>query len=159
MLSNRIYILFSCVAFITLSSCASLQTLEYNGYKSLNVKKNTTEPELQVDLNLHNPNPVGATLRDMTIHILVNGDTIGQAVITEKVRMKRKSDFTLPVTFATSYSQLGKVAKPGLDALFHDKEIPFHIQGVCTLSKFWIFRKTFAFEYTDQMKLNELIRF
>jgi LEA14-like dessication related protein len=158
MTNQYFYFFASLLLFGVLSSsCSSLKPIQYNGYKNFTIKDVANEPEMQIDIKLHNPNPVGATLRKMELYITIYADTIGRAGIGEKVRMKKKSDFTLPVVFASSYEQLSMLAKPGLDAALNNKEIPFHVNGQVTISKFWIFRKTFTISYADAVKLQELL--
>ncbi|MBC8047479.1 MAG: LEA type 2 family protein [Fimbriimonadaceae bacterium] len=159
MIHKKYILLNILLLLIIFSSCTSLQPLRYNGYENFKIEDAQTEPKINVDLKLHNPNVVGATLKKMNLSITIGDKIVGQAGIDDKVRMKKKSDFTLPIQVATSFTQLGNIVKPGLDAFLNDKEIPFHVQGEFTITKFWIFKKTFEFDFADDVRLKELISF
>ncbi|MFN0274701.1 MAG: LEA type 2 family protein [Chitinophagales bacterium] len=138
------------------TSCASLKTLDYKGFDGFQLESLSTAPNVNLNLHLYNPNPIGATLKNMDIALTVNNIIIGNIALEEKVRMKKHSDFVLPIEIGTSITQLGTLAKPGLEAIFSDKGIPFELSGELTLTKFWIFRKKFHFDYIDEVHLKEI---
>lgn len=135
--------------FISLQSCSTLKPLQMNGVDDVNFKYLQAEPNVQMQLNMYNPNFFGVTLKSMQLQCIVNGNALGIFQVEDKVHVKKKSDFIIPIEVATSYSQLATFLKPGFDDSFSNNQIPFALQGEITLTKFCIFRKTFLLNSSD----------
>ncbi|MEZ5014122.1 MAG: LEA type 2 family protein, partial [Chitinophagales bacterium] len=136
--------------------CTVSQNMQYKGYSNFKVDHVVDDPEIRAEIQLHNPNPIGATIRNMEMHLNVDGKELGHAGIDQKVRVKRRSDFTLPVTMGTTLPQLGAILGGGLTAFITDNEIPLELSGTFTVQKFIFFRKTFAFTYADVLRVDAL---
>ncbi|MFI5170735.1 MAG: LEA type 2 family protein [Chitinophagales bacterium] len=144
------------IVAIIFSSCTVSQPLQFKGYENFEVTNITSDPKINADIKLHNPNPVGATIREMNITLSIDDKTMGMLGFDDKVRIKKKADFTLPVEFSTSLDQLGGVLSFGLKSFLSDEKIPVGITGTLTVQKFIFFRKTFAFDYTDEIDLKKV---
>lgn len=152
--SRMIMLLLGC--FVLLSACTTPQDLQYTGYENFKVSNVATEPKINVDLKMHYPGPIGATIKDMSLSVSVNDKPIGTVGLADKVHVKRKSDFILPIECNTSLQQLGGVLSSGLSSYFSDKEIPLGLSGEFTIQKFIFFRRTFAFSYSDKLDVKQI---
>lgn len=133
-----------------------MQTVQYGGFENFNLQDVGSDPKVNVDIKLHNPNPFGATLKNMDLVLSSGNKQIGNVELGKKVHMKRRSDFIVPIEMAASFSQLGALLKPGLETLLNDEGIPLELKGEVTLTKFWIFRKTFQFDVHDDIQFNDV---
>lgn len=152
---SHIWILFP-ILIITFPSCTVSQPLQFKGYENFELSNVTSEPKINADIKLFNPNPVGAIIREMNITLSVDNKTMGVVGFDNKVRIKKRSDFTLPIEFSTSLDQLGGVLSFGLQSFLSDEKIPVGIAGTLTIQKFIFFRKTFAFNYLDELDVKKI---
>lgn len=141
---------------IILNSCAPSQPLTYNGIENFKISDIKTDPHLDLDLKLHNPNPIGFKLKKIDLQFTLDNQQIGSLNLNKPVKLRGNQDFTLPLTFGTSITQLAAVAKPGIADVFAGKHIPFQFEGDITLQKFIFFRKTFHFNFSDDVSLNKI---
>lgn len=111
-----------------------------------------------MDMHLYNPNPIGGTIRNMEIQVIVDNKLLGTAQLDEKVRVKKQSEFTMPVSFTTDIGSLGGILSSGLKAFIGDDSMPVGLTGSITVQKFLIFRKTFSFDYADGLKAREILQ-
>lgn len=139
-----------------LSSCAPSQPLTYNGVENFKISDIKSEPKINVDLKLHNPNPIGFKLKKINLALTVDNRNIGNLDLDKQIRLRGNQDFTLPLTFTTSVSELSQVIKPGIADVFSGKSIPFDFQGQITVQKFIFFRRTFQFDFNDDVNLNKI---
>lgn len=152
----RVLTVLSCC--ILLASCASTQELQYKGVDNFTITNVLKEPKVELDLNLHNPNPIGGTIRNMEINIAVDNKELGKVSLDDKVRIKKQSDFTMPISFTTSVSEMGGILSAGLKSFVGQNEMPLGISGEITVQKFLIFRKTFSFDYKDGIDVHDIIQ-
>ena len=144
-------------ALIMLNSCASSQEMQYKGFQNFKVSNITQEPKVNVDVKLYNPNFFGATIKSMEFSVMVDNKPIGSAGIVEPIKVKRKSEFVLPVECGTSLDKMGGLLAAGLQSYFSEKEVPVGIEGNITLQKFIFFKRTYAFKYTDELDVKKII--
>ena len=152
-LSNKLPLF---ITVLLLSSCTVTESLQFKGYDNFKVSDIMSEPKINADITLHNPNKIGATIREMNIALSVDNKEIGVVGFSDKVRIKKKSDFVLPIEFNTSLNQLGGVLSFGLTSFISDKEIPVGLAGSITVQKFIFFRKTFEFNYVDELDVKKI---
>ncbi len=147
------------VAFSTLlfTSCVSSKDMQYQGFTNFKVNNVTSEPKVNVDIKLYNPNFFGAKLKAMEFNVLVDEKVIGSAGIPDPVRIKRKSEFILPIECATSLDKMGGLLALGLQSYFSNSEVPVGIEGTMTIQKFIFFRRTFAFKYDDEIDIKKIM--
>jgi hypothetical protein len=143
---------------VLFASCASTQELQYKGFDNFTVTNVLKEPKVELDLNLYNPNPIGGTIRNMEINIAVDNNELGKVSLDDKVRIKKQSAFTLPISFTTSTSEMGGILSAGLKSFLGQDQMPMGISGEITIQKFLIFRKTFTFEYKDGIDVHDIIQ-
>ena len=152
-LSQVIFLLITLVLF---ASCTVSESLQLKGYDNFKVTNIMSEPQINADITLYNPNKIGATIREMNIALSVDNKEIGVLGFDDKVRIKKRSDFVLPIEFNTSLNQLGGVLSFGLTSFISDKEIPVGLTGSITVQKFIFFRKTFEFNYVDALDVKKI---
>ncbi|MBC8173351.1 MAG: LEA type 2 family protein [Chitinophagales bacterium] len=141
-----------------LVSCSSIIPLEYRGFQQIKVSESQAEPVINIDMHLHNPNPVGVKIKEMQMHIKVQNQEVGMAGIEDALRIKRRSDFTLPITVQTTYAQLGDVLKNAAGTFLSGKEIPVEVNGTITIKKFIFFKRTYDFIFTENVNASELLK-
>lgn len=137
--------------------CASTKSFEYKGVNNFAIADVFDEPKVAMDLNLHNPNPFGVTIRNFDLGIDVSGKPLGIMSIEDKVRIKRRSDFVMPVQFSTDIGSLGGILASGLTAFAGDDAMPVGLHGTITLQKFIFFRRTYAFDYQDDLRAKDIL--
>ena len=152
---RRIFLL-SVVFLIAFSSCSVQQELQYKGYDHFSVTADKNDPKVNINLRLFNPNPVGVKLKEMNLVITVNDTLLGTAELDHPVRIKRKQEFTVPVTFMTSMDQLNSLMQPGLEALLFNRPLSVEITGNMTFRKFIFFKKTLEFNYADELNIGDI---
>lgn len=141
---------------ILLTSCSVSEPLQLKGYDNFVVSNIMSDPQINADLTLHNPNKIGATIREMEINLSVDKQELGTIVFEDKVRIKKQADFVLPIQLNTTFKQLGGVLSFGLTSFISDTDIPVGLAGSITVQKFIFFRKTFEFNYTDKLDVKKI---
>ncbi len=152
---NGIFISLICLSII-FSSCSTTKPLEFKGYENLTVKKSGDNTELHLQVKLYNPNPMGVKLKKMNASVKLGITNIGSIDLDKSIRIKRKNEFTVPVTLHTSMSTLQSLVQTNLAAAMHGGKIAVDAEGIITLQKFIFFKKTFSFNYEDDVKLSDI---
>ncbi len=150
--------LLTAIGFSVLFSACATQEMSYKGIDNFTVSNVFKEPRVDMDMHLHNPNPIGGTIRNMELQVMVDNKVLGTAQIEDKVRIKRHADFTMPVTFTTDIGSLGGIMASGLKAYVGDDKLNVGLTGSITVQKFVVFRKTFSFDYSDGLRAKEIIQ-
>jgi LEA14-like dessication related protein len=148
-------ILFSLLFIAVLSSCKISDELQYKGFNNFKVSGNMENPSIGVDVTLYNPNPIGVKIKTMNLTVDVNHSQLGTIGLDDPVKLKSKQNFTLPIMMETSMEQLQTLTKPGLQSLLFDKPLAVEISGTITLRKF-IFKKTYDFNYADELNVKDI---
>ncbi len=138
-----------------LTSCKISDELQYKGFDNFKIAGDMKNPSVGVDVTLYNPNPIGVKIKEMNLSVDVNNSKIGTIGIADPVKLKSRQNFTLPVLMETSLDQLQTLTKPGLESLLFEKPLAVEISGTITLRKF-IFKKTYDFNYTDQLNVKDI---
>jgi hypothetical protein len=150
--SNCIVVLTICIGF---SSCKlSAPTL-----KSLNkvafVASGSTGFKAGTDAVIHNPNPVRVKIKEMNLVALVNGKPVGTIGKMEPILIKRKSDFTVPLTIEiASLESIFKDFKSILGLLTKDVEL--EVKGNVKLRAFLFLRRNFTLQSKTKVALPEI---
>ncbi|MEO6166815.1 MAG: hypothetical protein ABIO98_04790, partial [Chitinophagales bacterium] len=88
--------LFLVTSLFVCASCSSLKPLEYRSLNNFNVSNVTSTPQLTFDLNLFNPNTVGAKLKDFNVELELNGVKLATASLADVSHAGAQSAFTVP---------------------------------------------------------------
>lgn len=144
-------------AGLMFAGCAT-QEPAYKGIDHFTVSNVLKEPRVDMDMHLYNPNPIGGTIRALEVQVIVDNKVLGTAQLDEKVRVRKQSEFTMPVSFTTDIGSMGSILSSGLKAFIGDDTMPVGLTGSITVQKFLIFRKTFSFDYSDGLKAREILQ-
>lgn len=88
---------------LVITSCTSIKPLEYRGHSDFTISNLSGTPTIKTDIQLYNPNKSGIKLKSTEITVFVNAKELGNVILTEPVKIKGQSTFTLPFIFTTSY--------------------------------------------------------
>ena len=151
------YLFLFVAVTLTLTSCATSKEMEYKGFENFAVSGITSQPKMNVDVTLYNPNKIGATLKSMEFTVLVNDKPMGSGGILEPVRMKKQTEFVLPVECSTSLDKMGGLLAAGLKSYLGEEKVPVGLEGAITVQKFYFFRKTYSFKFTDERDIKKIM--
>jgi len=143
-----------CLTSLFITACAPLKPLEFRSLSDFKVEKLASTPTLSLNLNLHNPNSFGGTMKEFHINFFL-GDVPIATIQLQNIRMPSQSDFTLPLSANPSYDQLIKFLPSGLSSFNSGKQIPIKLTGSVTVRKF-IFKKTLPFEFHDTINTKDI---
>lgn len=149
---SRIF-LFICMLSL-LASCTALQPLEFRSVSNVYVTSEGA-PQLAFDLNLYNPNTMGAKLKDFNVDVSINGANLATAQLLDVTHAGAKSAFTVPVSVTATLGQMMMLLPSGLELLTSGATIPVHVEGSLTVKKF-IVKKTFPFEADENIDLKKI---
>jgi hypothetical protein len=137
-------------AGMLLSSCAAIKPVEFRRTENFSVTSNNNQPLVSFGIVFYNPNGFSCTVSDIQSEGWLGGRILFNAGMKSKVRAKKNSDFTFPVTAAPAQMDLGQLLGTGLNLLLNDEAIPMKVKGKIKVRKF-IFSKTYDFDYTQSI--------
>jgi LEA14-like dessication related protein len=132
------------------SSCITIQPVEFKKTENITTNRTPTDFEMTFDLAMHNPNNQSIRLTALETEVTIDDLPLGKAALSKSVRLKRNSDFSLPVTAKASMNDLVKLSSIGLNLLLGNQTATATIKGNMTLKKF-IFRRKIQFEYKEKI--------
>lgn len=140
-----------CLLFVlSLSSCVMIKPVEFKRAENIVSKTIGNDFQLSFDLFMHNPNNWSLRLTEVTTVVTIDNQPLGNANLSEPIRLTKNSDFTIPMMATSSTVDLSKFAAMGLGFLLGNKTATATIKGNITLKKF-IFRKKYPFEYKEKI--------
>ena len=98
-----------------------------------------------------NPNFFGLTLKEIETDCFVNQKNILNYKTKDAIKIKRKADFTIPVTVNVTLNDLLNTIPDAISMVRNNQPVPYLLSGKITLKKF-IFKKTYPFSWKDQYK-------
>jgi LEA14-like dessication related protein len=152
----RVFAIAFTLSLLMLTSCTTTKPLEYGGYENLRISNVSTDPTVNVDVKLYNPNPVGLNIKAVSMMLEVDDKNIGNIDLDQSVKIKSKQEFTLPFTFSSTLPQVATLSTPALKNFFTGGEVPLKLSGTFTLQKFFLFKRTYDFEYKDNLRMKEI---
>lgn len=157
MILKSSYLFLIVVVILAFTSCATSKEMEYKGFENFTVSGITSQPKMNVDVTLYNPNKIGATLKSMEFTVLVNDKPMGSGGIVEPIRVKKQTEFILPVECTTSLDKMGGLLAAGLKSYLGEEKVPVGLEGAITIQKFYFFRKTYSFKFTDELDIKKIM--
>ena len=149
-LNNRMHLIV-CILFIaSLSSCFTLRPPQYVKASSITSANNEEGYQLQVNLNMYNPNNWSLRLTDITAEIRIDSSMVGKTILQNEVRLKRNSDFILPIQFNATNQDLALLTSVGFKLLTGNAKVNAVFSGSMVLKKF-IFRRKIQFRYSENV--------
>jgi LEA14-like dessication related protein len=131
------------------TSCLTTKSIEYKRIEHVEVKGDLS-PVIRFDLVLANPNNWGIRLTELKSDVLLENRTVGQIALPSPIRIKRKSEVSIPIHVELSTMQLFQLLPTGLGLLSDKKPINTGIKGDLTIRKF-LFKRTFPFQYSQKV--------
>lgn len=144
-------ILFTLFITLVITSCTSIKPLEYRGHSDFTIANLTGNPTIKTDIQLYNPNKSGIKLKSTDITVFVNAKELGNVLLTEPVKIKGQSTFTLPFIFTTSYPKLAAVAISDLGGFLKGDDVPYSVDGYFIVQKF-LYKKKIPFTFDDKVQ-------
>ncbi len=135
---------------VSLSSCFTIKPVEFKKTENITTSRSDTAFEMTFDLAMHNPNTVSIRLSKLETEVTIDNLPLGKANLSESVRLKRNSDFILPVNAKASLVDLVNLSGIGLNLYLGNQSATATIKGNMTLKKF-IFRRKIQFEYKEKI--------
>jgi LEA14-like dessication related protein len=135
---------------IFFSACFTIQPVEFKKAENININKTDTGIEMTFDLAMHNPNNWSLRLSEISTEVSIDNLPLGKAGLSNGIRIKRDSDFILPIHAKSSFGDLLNLSGIGLNLLLGNQSATAIIKGNMTLKKF-IFRKKIQFEYKEKI--------
>ena len=146
---KSVLFVFSCG--ILLQSCISLKPLEFKQVDHFTISNVLTNPEIHFEMIFTNPNSFGCTVKEIETDCILKEKNILNYKTKDQIRIKRKGDFTVPVTVNVTLNDLLNTIPDAINLFRNNKAIPYLLSGKITLKKF-LFKKTFTFSWKDQYK-------
>ena len=98
----------------------------------------------------YNPNNFGCTVSDIESEGSLKSRILFNAGVETKIKAKRKSEVSIPVTANLAKMDLSQLFDTGLNLLMNDEAIPMQVKGSVRVRKF-LFSKTYHFDYTQRI--------
>ncbi len=143
-------IITSILLIFLLSSCFTIKPVEFIKAENMKTQKTDSAFEMTFDLAMHNPNNWSLRLSDLETQVTIDDKPLGKAALSKVIRLKRNSDFSLPVNAKASLSDLVNLSGLGIGLLFGNQTAVANIKGSMILKKF-IFRRKVEFEYKEKI--------
>lgn len=146
---------FSVVLLLTLfvcSSCLTIRPVEYKEISNLHVNSSLSSPEVSFDLIISNPNNWGVRLSSFQSDVMLDNKNVGKVLLPPGMKIKRKSDVSIPVNIKLTTAELLSFLPGGLSLLSGEKkDLDAGVSGNMKISKF-IFSREYSFKYTEKIK-------
>lgn len=150
--------LFAAILPFLLSACITMKPIEFRRAENFSVSSNNNSPLLNFGLVFYNPNAFGCTITDIQSEGALKDQQVFNAGMNTKLRIKSKSDFSIPVTARMAKMNFGQLLGAGLNLLLNDEAIPMKVKGRIKVRK-WFISKSNTFDYTqaiDKAQLKKL---
>lgn len=129
-----LYSLF-CIFF---SSCLTVQPVEVQSVSNFQLQDPLTKPYVQFDVNIHNPNHFGLTLKEFKSTAYSGDKIVTDIFVQKKTHIAANSDISIPIQTTPSINDISSMIFSGGAS----KDVK--VDGYLTVRKF-IFSKKFPF--------------
>ena len=146
----RVLLFFAGACCLFFPSCITMKPVEFVRTENFSVSGNNNSPMVSFGIVLHNPNAFGCTITGIESEGMFNGRLLFNGGIQNKIKVKRKSDATFPVTAQLAKMDLMQLLGTGINLLLNDEAIPMKVSGQIRVRKF-IFTRTYHFDYTQSI--------
>lgn len=137
--------------FILCTSCASIQPVKFTGVKNFKTADLLSDPKMNFDLGINNPNKFGVTVARMGIDIYMGDSVITGVKIPAKTRIAANQDVQIPVSLNPSVKSIANMALGGFKNLFSGSgKSEIELKGEIVMRKFI---------FTKKIKISEKIKF
>jgi LEA14-like dessication related protein len=133
----KFWILYSSF-LIFFGSCVTIQPVEVRNVDNFQLKDVLTTPNVQFDVNIHNPNNFGLTLKEFKSTAFLGDKMVTDIFIEKKIYIGANSDITIPLQTQPSLKDITGIVLSG------NASGDLKVEGFIVVRKF-IFRKKFPF--------------
>lgn len=130
--------------FLFLTSCITLKPVEVKNVDNLQLTVMTSQPAVQFDVNIHNPNNFGLTLKEFQSTAFLGDKRLTDIFISKKLRIGANSDVSIPLQTQPSLNDVAGMLLSGNSS----KDVK--VDGYLTVRKF-IFKKKFPFSVRTKL--------
>jgi len=125
-------LLISFIAIILFSSCKNnIKDPEYRDIRNVHlITLGLLQSTAGADIVYYNPNKVGVQVESATGDIYVENNLFGQFELSDKVQVKKKSEFTLPTLVKIDMASVIKNRD-----IYKQKQAMVRIEGTATVKK------------------------
>ena len=152
------FFLFAAIPAFLLSSCITMKPIEFRRAENFSVSSNNNSPLLNFGLVFYNPSSFGCTITDIYSEGALKDQQVFNAGMNTGIRIKSKSDFSIPVTARMAKMDFGQLLGAGLNLILNDEAIPMKVTGTIKVRK-WFISRSYNFDYTqaiDKAQLKKL---
>jgi LEA14-like dessication related protein len=137
-------IFLSVSILVLFSSCISLKPVTVTGVDNVQAEDILLYPKISFNVNLHNPNNFGLTLKEFKTSAYFNDKVLTDVFTASKIRIARNSNVAIPLQTQPSIKELMTTYLTG------KLKGNIKVEGYITVSKF-LFRKKFPFSITTKL--------
>lgn len=146
-------LLFLCAITLLFSSCLTQKVVEYKGIENVSYKSENNTPQITFDLVINNPNNWGLRLSDLNSQVFVADHMIGNALLQNTIKIKRKSDVYIPISLNLSMSDVIALIPTGLSLFGKKSKVNTAVDGDLVLKKF-LFKKKYKVNFKQDISLD-----
>ena len=128
-----------------LSGCVSIKPVTISGVNNFQVEDVLFSPKVGFDVNLHNPNSFGLTLKEFKSSAYLDDKLMTDVFLEKKIHIGANSDIAIPLKSQPSIQDIITTYFGGGKTKGNVK-----VEGYVTVSKF-IFKKKFPFSLTTKL--------
>lgn len=144
------FVFFYGLLITLFSSCFTIKPVEFKKAENITTNRTDSALILTFELAMHNPNNWSLRLSEVETEITIDQRPLGKATLTQSVKLKKNSDFMLPVSAKASFQDLIGFSALGINLFLGKQSATAKINGNMVLRKF-IFRKKVQFEYQEKI--------
>jgi LEA14-like dessication related protein len=138
-MKKNLFVIAYVAAACFFQSCISIQPVTVSGINNVQVEDVLLSPKVSFDVNLHNPNSFGLTLKEFKTSAYLDNKLMTDVSIENKIYIGGNSDVAIPLKSQPSIQDIITTYLSGNAVKGNVK-----LEGYVTVSKF-IFRKKFPF--------------
>src|SRR5436190_13562006 len=131
-------IYFCFLLSILYSSCVTVQPVEVRSVDNFELKDVTSNPHVQFDVNIHNPNNFGLILKEFKSTAFLGDKMLTDIFIEKKIKIEANSDMSIPLQTKPSLQDISNMVFSANTS----REVK--VEGYITVKKF-LFKKKFPF--------------
>jgi LEA14-like dessication related protein len=146
-------LLFLCAITLLFSSCLTQKVVEYKGIENVSYKTENNTPQITFDLVINNPNNWGLRLSDLNSQVFVADHMIGNALLQNTIKIKRKSYVYIPISLNLSMSDVIALIPTGLSLFGKKSKVNTAVDGDLVLKKF-LFKKKYKVNFKQDITLD-----
>lgn len=152
---KKLISLFGIFCILSLTSCKNYQQISVSKIESARIiEMNTKGVEVELTLKVKNPNSFGFTVTGTDMIASVNGITLGNVDLEDKVRVKARSEDTHTFRIKSDFSQSLAGGLLSLATILQKKTATVNLKGDLKVRSYFFFRKRYPIDLTERIPLS-----